>query len=188
MDLTYVPLFQLLVTGAVGFGAVVMAAFAISANREIARNRATLDYIERYESTDFYQKISEAFHSIRRRPNGFDDLFVPQTDDNKKLRYSVIQYLNHYENISIGIQFGTLSEEIYYRAFRGAVVADWELAWPFVKNLRDGIPGGRPPSPRAFVELQWLAERWKDTKPIQGHVDVRRNRLTLEYAERADIH
>src|ERR1043166_5441396 len=131
MDLSYVPLYQLLVTAAVGIGAVAMAAVAVSANREIARNRATLDYIERYESSEFYQKISEAFHSIRKRANGFTDIFDPRDDVTRKLRYSIIQYLNHYENIAIGIQFGTLSEEIYYRAFRTAVVTDWELARPF---------------------------------------------------------
>jgi hypothetical protein len=185
MDSTVLQLIQTVVVAAGAVGASTIAVLAIQANREIARNRATLDYIERTESTAYYQEISKTFHSFRSNPKGFSDILNPADEPAKQLRRAVVQYINHYENLSIAIQFGTLSEEMYYRAFRGALVADWELAEPFITHLRTTARGPIKPSPRAFVEFEWLARRWQGTEASQGHIEIRRNRLTRDYVGRA---
>jgi hypothetical protein len=165
----------------VGSVAAIFAAISIRTTREIARNRATLDYIESYESTDFYQKIRATFILLRTTPNGFESIYDPQTDADKTNRQHVVSFLNHYEMLSLGIQYGTISEEIYYRAFRGAVVSDWNAVQPFVLHRRTATVPGRPPSPRAFVEFEWLAHRWAPTEPMPGMIDVRRNRLSTNW-------
>jgi hypothetical protein len=168
------------ITLGVGIVAVSVAGRAIRANREIARNRATFDYIERTESTDFYQENSRIFHLLKT--SGFENIFDPQSDDHKKQRNHVIQYLNHYENVSLAIQWGTLAEEIYYRAWRFALTADWETAKPIVENRRtaSNIPK-RPPNPRAYIEFEWLARRWATTEPLPGSIEKRRKRLSIRH-------
>jgi hypothetical protein len=79
----------------VGGIASVVATLAIRANREISRNRATFDYLERTESTIFYQEISRTFITLKRKPEGFKEILDPQTDEQIKQRQHVIQYLNH---------------------------------------------------------------------------------------------
>lgn len=167
-----------LIVGGIASGVAILA---IRANREIARNRATFDYLERTESTIFYQEISRTFISLKRSPDGFKTIFDPQTEEHIKQRQHVMQYLNHYENVSLGIQWGTLSEEIYYRAYRSALLADWEAAKPVIENRRTSTLPSRPPNPRAFVEFDWLARRWEPTAPMPGEIEVRRNRLSTRH-------
>src|SRR3954468_2341142 len=148
-----------LLAGAV---AATFAAISIRTTREIARHRATLDYIESYESTDFYQKIRQTYISLRASPAGFESIYNPQAEEDKSNRQHVISFLNHYEMLSLGIQYGTISEEIYYRHFRAAVVSDWAALEPFIKHRRTVAVPGRQPSPRAFIEFEWLARRWEN--------------------------
>lgn len=168
----------------VGAVAAIFAASSIRTTREIARHRATFDYIERSESTDFYHEISRTFISLKANPAGFEGVYDPRSDEGKLQRQHVIRYLNHYEMLSLAIQFGTLSEEIYYRAYRGAVVSDWNAVQQFIHHRRTVSIPGRPASPRAFVEFEWLAQRWAPTEPMPGMMDVRRNRLSTVHYRR----
>jgi acetoin utilization deacetylase AcuC-like enzyme len=184
-----VPLWVSLVapsaTLAVGAVAATFAALSIRTTREVARHRATLDYIESYESTDFYQKIRQTYISLRSSPTGFETIYDPQTEQDKTCRQHIVSFLNHYEMLSLGIQYGTISEEIYYQAFRGAVVSDWNALEPFIRHRRTVAVPGRPPSHRAFVEFEWLARRWANTEIMPGIADVRRNRLSTSHYTRA---
>ena len=154
----------------VGFLGVCVAATgafiawrALLANREMARKRATLDYIERSESTEYYQKRYSAFRDARNASSDLSDLFDPKNDALKTQRRLVLDFFNHYELIASGIKFGILDEKIYKSYMRSTVVRDWRAGQPLVEHIRTPTPdsGQDVPADLAFSEFQALAEKWE---------------------------
>jgi Domain of unknown function (DUF4760) len=116
---------------------IVTATIALRAlhnTRSVARQKATLDLIEKRESTEHYRKISRTFFELQRGA-GFLHLVDPIEAD-KPLRKDVFDYLNHYEIISIGIRQDILDERIYRAWMEGAFVRDWNAASDFIQRER----------------------------------------------------
>src|SRR5262245_12979175 len=123
MDCTVVPAFRdaahtvicvkppppstvLYLTPAVALLSLVVTALiairALRTTRAVARQRATLDLIEKRESTEHYRALSRTFFELQKGA-GFMHLVDPSPDD-KPIRKLVFDYLNHYEIIAIGIR------------------------------------------------------------------------------------
>lgn len=73
---------------------IVVAVFGIRNARSVARQKATLDLIEKKESTEHYQKIHKAFLAVRLSAR-FGSLSDPVDDDARESRRQVLDYLNH---------------------------------------------------------------------------------------------
>ncbi len=127
----------------------------------MARQRATLDFIEKVESGDHYRRIVETFSDLRRGP-GFGDIMSPQTEQAKDLRRCVNDYLNHYEMVSIGIRKGILDEKIYRSWMRGPFVRDWNAAAEWIQRERWKRQGNGlwEYYEKTFENYGWLAKRW----------------------------
>ena len=107
---------------------------ALHNTRAVARQKATLDLIEKRESTDHYRAISRNFFELQKGA-GFMHLVDPAPSD-KDSRKAVFDYLNHYEIISIGIRQDILDEKIYRAWMEGAFVRDWNAAAEFIQRER----------------------------------------------------
>lgn len=103
--------------------------------RKIARQRATLDLIEKVESGDHYRHIVKTFSDLRRGP-GFGDIMNPKTKQAIELRRCVNDYLNHYEMVALGIKEGILDEQFYREWMRGPFTREWNAAAEWVQNER----------------------------------------------------
>lgn len=114
---------------------VCVAGFGVLSARNTARQRATLDLIEKVESTKHYQTLHAAF-SYHRRQVSFSRLHDPQESKDKDERQAVLDYLNHYELISIGIKKKILDDEFYKDWMRGPFVRDWNSASKFIQRER----------------------------------------------------
>lgn len=108
---------------------------AIVNNRSIARQKATLDLIEKRESTEHYRLILARFSELRKGP-GFAHLNTPQDDQARDDRLTLIGYLNHYELVSIGLRQGILDERFYRAWMEGSFVRDWNAVAPWVERER----------------------------------------------------
>lgn len=135
---------------------------SIRSNREIALKRATLDLIIRSESTEYYQSLYRAFTDIRKDDAGFSQIFSPSNPEIVKQRQMVINYLNHYELIAMGIFDGILDESVYKNYLRSTVVRDWFAAEPFVTHIRAPSPdsGAEVSASAAFSNFERLALKW----------------------------
>ncbi len=91
--------------------------------------------IEKVELTPHYQALHAAF-SYHRRQGTFDRLHDPQETKDKDERQSVLDYLNHYELVSIGIQKKILDAGIYKEWMKGPFVRDWNAASDFIQRER----------------------------------------------------
>jgi hypothetical protein len=116
--------------------AIVSAAVALLAlinARALARKKATIDLIEKTESTQHYRDINAAFSAVRRG-EGFAELV--DTPPSEALRRQINDYLNHYELIALGIRRGVLDGG-FYRAWMGkSFVRDWNEAVPWIEQER----------------------------------------------------
>jgi hypothetical protein len=128
------------------FLGVVVAIVAIHANRRVARMRATLDLIERTESSEYYLSIRKAFRILIDDPS-------PDT------------YLNHYELVAIGCEAGILDEQFYSYWMRTTLVRDWDQAKAFIQICRER-PNRR--NPAAFVHFERLAERFREEASLRS--------------------
>ncbi|MFS4437521.1 DUF4760 domain-containing protein [Paracoccaceae bacterium GXU_MW_L88] len=107
----------------------------IQSSRETARKRATLDMIEKVESTAHYQDQASTFRYYKRT-NKLGALHDVIEQREKIDRSKVLGYLNHYELVSIGILTGTLDEDIYRKWMAGPFIRDWNEAARFIQRER----------------------------------------------------
>lgn len=152
----WVPLLAAIVSGITAF---LVSNRTIRANQDIARKRATLDLIERSESTEFYLSVYAAFREVLASDAGFEQIKDPTMPAIMEQRRKVIAFLNHYELIAIGIEQGILDEELYRDFLRGTVVRHWLRAETFVAHLRADTPDSR--APKAFEKFEALAHKWE---------------------------
>lgn len=129
--------------------------------RTIARQKATIDLIEKKESTEHYRSISITFSELRRG-KGFDHLTNPQSEHDRAERQAVIAYLNHYELIALGIIQKTLDEAFYRSWMRGPFVRDWNAAAYWMQNERwkQAKDGSWDYYPDTFAHYQKMVVRW----------------------------
>jgi len=140
----------------------VVAYFAIRKNAEVARKKATLDLIEKTESTPYYKDLHDTFERIRRTKS-FMQIADPQTQDDIKNRRKVQAYLNQYELISIGIGREALDTETYQDWMRGPFIRDWNAAADFIQRERWEYvkqSGSWRYNPRLYENYGKVASKW----------------------------
>ncbi|HEX8301405.1 DUF4760 domain-containing protein [Sphingomonas sp.] len=138
----------------------VVAFFALLNARDLARKKSTIDLIEKTESTQHYREINAAFSSTRRGQGGFAGLLVSPPSD--ELRGQLIDYLNHYELIALGIQRRVLDGK-FYRAWMGkSFVRDWNEAaiWIEQERWRKQPDGSWKYHPTVFAHYEKIACKW----------------------------
>lgn len=128
----------------------------------VARQRATIDLIEKRESTDFYRANSRRFSELRRAA-GFAHLNDPVTSDDQAGRRRVVERLNHYELVARGIRPGVLSGGFSKRWMGGPFVRDWNAALDRIEGERwkhDPRTGGHRYDPKTYQHFERVARRW----------------------------
>lgn len=138
----------------------IVAVLALINTRRLARRKATLDLIEKVESTDHYRELNRTFSNLRRG-RGFAHLSNPEPEDADD-RARVNDYLNHYELVSVGI-FQRILDETFYRTWmRAPFVRDWNAAVDFVQRerWRRETDGRWTYNERIFCNYQKMARRW----------------------------
>lgn len=132
--------------------------------RSIARQRATLDMIEKVESSSHYRDLHSTF-AAKRRAGQFGELHDPKKPASRKQRQQVLDYLNHYELVSIGIQRNTLDPDIYRDWMLGAFLRDWNAAADFIQRERwkwNAQTKNWEYRARVFENYQKLASLWSN--------------------------
>lgn len=132
------PEFISLATPSVILLSVIVAILGVWRNTAMTKRKATLDLIERTESTEHYWNIYGTFAKYRKGEGGssFSDLNAPGNDAQKKDRKAVLDFINHFEIIAIGIKQGILSATFYRLWMRSIFCRDWDAAADFIWRER----------------------------------------------------
>jgi Domain of unknown function (DUF4760) len=128
------PHWSVFIAPAIASIAAFVAWRAFKGARLIAKQKATLDLIEKRESTEHYRQIIDRFSTLRKN-RGFDHLNAPVHSDVADRRM-MIDYLNHYELVSIGIRQDILDSKIYRAWIEGSFVRDWNAVADWVQRER----------------------------------------------------
>jgi hypothetical protein len=140
---------------------LLLAARSIRNTRAIARQKATLDLIEKVESTAHYRDVVKAFATLDT--DALEALNAPASDEQKIARQHVLDYLNHYELVAIGIANDILDDGIYRRWMASYAVGDWNKAAQFVQAERWRLNEAGTDfeyRPDIFGNLQKAVGRW----------------------------
>ncbi|MGB7432216.1 MAG: DUF4760 domain-containing protein [Ahrensia sp.] len=152
---------------------IVSAAFAyvsIKSAARTARQKATLDLIEKFETDEKYRRIQKTFKRYRNESR-LGRLHAPAISAEKTDRQDILDFLNHYELIAIGIKNETLDGDFYGLWMKGVVVRDWNDAADFIQRERwkySNKDGKWVYYDQIFANFGWLAWHW----------DVKARRLT----------
>lgn len=144
----------------VGLFALFFAWIAVLTNRWSARMRATLDMLERLETTEHHLKRYRTFRKVRLETNGIHRIIQISASEIETERDLCVDFLNTYEFISLE---GIL-DEIYFRdAYEPTLVRDWNAAKPLIEDMRcPADPAASGPGHHSYFEnFEWLATRWK---------------------------
>ncbi len=153
------------------FSPILIAVSALIALRNIAKNadvnrrRATIDLIEKSESSEHYRRVLKTFkdHFSDQTPEMLERLIVPHGQMERAIRRRIQYFLNHYELIAIGILGGSLHERTYRSWMMSVFVNDWNLASDYIQRERwkyDADNGAWLYHPRVYEGFEKLARKW----------------------------
>ncbi|MCH9051752.1 MAG: DUF4760 domain-containing protein [Proteobacteria bacterium] len=151
-----------LVPGAITFSALLgatVAAIAVYTQRNIAKKREALKILLERESESYYQDNKKAFIKVRDSSGGFSELAKMLKDKTKgneetnKQYTAVVNHLNHYEIISIGIRRNIIDEKICKSWMRSDFIRHWRDAAEFINAAREL-------NSRYFALFTVVAEKW----------------------------
>lgn len=143
-------------------GAFILSAFGAIAiiynNSHQAKKRATIDLVL-HELCN--AEIIEAKKHIADYHNNKTDFTQLSCEEHKAKQENVYirTILNNYEFIAAGIKEGAFDEEIYKRMKRSILIRDWDALAAYVTEIRR-----RTGREKIYIEMQWLAERWKKSE------------------------
>ena len=139
-------------SAAIAFGAFIYT-------RRTNRKRATLDMVMRTFLDDRGTKLYDDFRTLIRRDKAEDDAFcltslANHTPENEAYRTTVIDQLNNYELISLGIRRGLFDEAFYKLWFHRQFTRDFESVEQLVSEVQKERPS-------TYYEYRALYNRWK---------------------------
>jgi hypothetical protein len=142
-----------------------IAWIAITKNQDINRRRATLDLIEKSESSEHYRVILATFREYL--VDGDDakkaSLHDAKNKDVKLARRQVQQFLNHYELVAIGVLGKSLHEKTYREWMMTVVIRDWNTAADYIQRERwkyDTVTERWVYTHRPYTTFERLAVKW----------------------------
>jgi Domain of unknown function (DUF4760) len=162
----------------IGTIATAFAWVAVLTNRWSARMRATLDFLERLETTEHHLKRYRTFRKVRLETNGIYRIIQESRDETETERDLCIDFLNMYEFISLGIRKKILDELYFRQAYEPTIIRDWNAAEPLIAEMRrPADPNAGPGDLSYFEHFEWLVTRWKRPQPWWRKVHGRLRRI-----------
>ena len=162
IDDNFFHLIDILLTIVVVGVTIGLAYRQIKKQRQLAADRATLNFIaDRELHNSEWRRIENVFFenmTPRDDPEGkrpWEQLLNPRTESIRKDALDVNVFLNHYELVAIGIKEKIINERLYRDWYKTSYVRIWRKARPYVMALRDSRG-----SMDIFCNLQTQAEKW----------------------------
>ncbi len=143
-------------TTILGISAIV-ALFAVYRNSVISRRRATVDLVLHQRSDDKLKELDELINPILHKNQ--ITKFCDDAHKDSKERAAILEILNNYEFIAVGVREKAFDFNLYKRMSYGTVVRDWDCFKSFVYDLRQ-----KNDRKTLFQEFEWLAKKFKKNK------------------------
>jgi len=157
---------QIISTSAICLSAVT-AVIVLIYTRRTNRRRATLDMVMRTFLDEKGMHLYNDFMALVRRdadpndPFRFADLYAYRKEIEVE-RDTVIDQLNSYELVALGIRRGVFDEEFYKHWFHGQFVRDFKSVAGLIAIIQEERPS-------TFCEYKALFDRWERKRHPHNH-------------------
>ena len=131
----------------------VYAFFSSMWNRKTVRDRETIVLLNQTSWDKDYIQARNTFAKHRDNANGLTKCCE---DPNSEEYIAIVQFLNYYELIAIGIGHGILSASVYQSFFRTRYVKDWQKSKAFIASIRINSK-----NELIFIKYEELAKKWE---------------------------
>ncbi|SLJ86873.1 DUF4760 domain-containing protein [Novosphingobium mathurense] len=141
---------------------LISAATAITVliyTRRTNRRRATLDMVMKTFVDDGGRILYDKFISLTRRDSDKADTFTfvdlkDHTPANEDDRNVVIDQMNTYELVALGIRNGVFDDKFFKHWYHSQFMRDYKALEPLMLSIREDRPS-------TFCEFRWLYEKWQ---------------------------
>lgn len=159
----------------IGLASAVVAFGVFTYTRRSNRRRATLDLVMKTLLDESAQKRYSAFKNLIRKDGDPYDCFkletlAEATEENSENRDLVIQQLNTYELISLGVRRGIFDEAFYKRWFHNQFRKDFESSHQLIRKVQEKKSS-------IYCEYSALYQKWCK----HGHPDSSPGRFKMAW-------
>jgi len=143
-------------------GSALTAVTVLLYTRRANRRRATLDMVMKTFVDDNGRQLYDRFISLTRKAESSTDPFTfaslkNHTPEIENDRNTVIDQMNTYELVALGIRKGVFDEDFYKRWYHGQFVRDYKALEPLILAVQKDRPS-------TFCEFKALYEHWEKNK------------------------
>lgn len=133
----------------------VIAYKSFFSQRHLAIAKNTIDFQTAFHNSDDVKKATKYFVSVISQldTTEIEALALRERNQEKGAR-SARELLNSWERVAVAVRNKVYDEEMLYNTYSGFLIAVWQTLSPYVHKKRLS-------NPKFFVEVQWLAIRWR---------------------------
>jgi hypothetical protein len=135
-----------------------IALWAILSNRQLARQKNSMDFINSYnEGADIAKAQAEVKKLDKNTTASMQDLITEEKLNSETVQH-IRNVLNYYEVMAICINRKIYDDEIIKETLYSTVTQVWNICEPFITELR--IKKSRE---TAYQELELMVKSWKNS-------------------------
>lgn len=133
----------------------IIAYKSFFSQRHLAIAKNTIDFQTIFHNSDDVKKATKYFVTVLAKLDTAEiaELAAKEKSQEKGAR-SARELLNSWERVAVAVRTKVYDEEMLYNTYSGFLITVWGILSPYVKQKRLS-------NPKFFVEVQWLAMRWR---------------------------
>ncbi len=131
-----------------------VALLSFRSQRHLSRSKNTIDFQNDFHSSDLLKRAAKIYRKKISRMTTGDLVCLAMNDAPKAEAFAVREILNTWERVAVAVRYDVYDEELLYKLYATFLIKSWTELSPYVKEKQKN-------NPRVFVQLEWLALRWK---------------------------
>lgn len=135
----------------IGFRGILMT---LRESRQQIKDRATINYLQNRNKDKWLSECMDVIYKIDRDRTidirKFAEIGERASDSAVKMRY----VLNQHEYLSVGVRNNSFNEQMLKDAIYTTSLKLFERTEPLIQVTRDRRP-------KAYIEFEWLIDKWK---------------------------
>ena len=143
-------------TPIVVLASIRVAWYGVSSQRELARKKASMDFITNREWSDSYPVNRAKFIELRDAADSHLASLATLENASNPESHLVRVQLNDHELMAIGIKERLLDEELLRKYLKSTVIRDFQECLPFINATRSRLQ-----NPNIYLELEKLVGIWR---------------------------
>ena len=145
----------------------------LAETRQQTKDRETINYLQSRNRDDVFAKAMLVIYQLDRNREIDIRKYAEKdhrgSDEAIKIRY----VLNQYEYLAVGVRKNTFNEEMLKDAILTTTIKLFERTEPLIIESRERRP-------KAYVEFEWLVERWRNEKELEKMTFTERWQAAIE--------